>query len=101
MRRLAAPGAAFRPGDRVTAGTTHGGLDDDFGVQEAVIRHVRGGDAFSGRVQRPSQSEPRSSDDNAEEESPSVEARVVARWRENAVEVSAVTEDNWAAPFPT
>jgi len=80
VRRLAAPGAAFRPGDRLTTGMTHGGLDNDFAVQEAVIRHIKGGDRFSGRVQRPSQTEARSSDVTERmEESPSQEAKVVNR----------------------
>jgi hypothetical protein len=78
VRRLASPGASYRPGDRLTAASTHGGLDGDFAVQEAVIRHIKGS-AFSQRVQRPAESEPRASDaDLAPQETPSTEAKVVA-----------------------
>jgi hypothetical protein len=62
----------------LTAASTHGGLDGDFAVQEAVIRHIKGS-AFSQRVQRPAESEPRASDaDLAPQETPSTEAKVVA-----------------------
>ena len=77
VRRLAAPGAAFRLGDRLTTESTHGGLDDDFAVQEAVIRHIKGGDTFDGRVQRPSQAEPRSSERAETNDEPAVEAVVL------------------------
>jgi hypothetical protein len=58
--------------------TTHGGLDDDYAVQEAVIRHIKG-PAFTGRVQRPTQVAPRSSDPGAASNEPeSMEAEVIA-----------------------
>jgi hypothetical protein len=75
VTRLASPGASFRPGDRLTVATTHGGLDDDQAVQEAVIRHIKG-PSFSGRIQQPTRlSASRSADD----EEPSIEATVVSR----------------------
>jgi hypothetical protein len=52
IRRLGSPGFSYRPGDPLTSCTTHGGLDDDLAVQEAVIRHIKGPD-FDGRVLRP------------------------------------------------
>ena len=51
IRRLASPGAAFRPGDRLTVATTHGGLDRDRAIQDAVVRHIKG-PRFAGSVIR-------------------------------------------------
>jgi hypothetical protein len=79
ITRLASPGSAFQPGDRLTVATTHGGLDDDFAVQEAVIRHIKG-PAYQDQVQRPSQvSERRSDEDTDSPEARSLEAEVVKR----------------------
>jgi hypothetical protein len=61
ITRLASPGAAYRQGDRLTVATTHGGLDDDFAVQEAVIRNIKG-TRFDGKVQRPSEVSARDTD---------------------------------------
>jgi len=41
LTRLASPGGAFEPGSPLTVATTHGGLDDDAAVQDAVIQHIR------------------------------------------------------------
>lgn len=83
ITRLASPGASFRPGDRLTVATTHGGLDDDFAVQEAVIRHIKANSddkTFTGRVQRPTHVSPRQSDEEVSPDGPvSVEARVVEK----------------------
>jgi len=51
IRHLACPGAAYRPGDTLTTATTHGGVDDDPAVQEAVIRHIKG-PRFDGPIVR-------------------------------------------------
>jgi hypothetical protein len=51
IRRLASPGAAYRTGDRLTTSTTHGGVDDDPAVQDAVIRHIKG-PGFEGPIVR-------------------------------------------------
>jgi N-acetylmuramidase/Papain family cysteine protease len=51
IRRLASPGAAYRSGDKLTTATTHGGVDDDPAVQDAVIRHIKG-PGFDGPVLR-------------------------------------------------
>ena len=51
IRRLASPGEAYRQGDRLTTATTHGGVDDDPAVQDAVIRHIKG-PKFDGPVMR-------------------------------------------------
>lgn len=42
VERLATPGNSYRPGDPVTRAATHGGVDDDIAVQDAVIRHIKG-----------------------------------------------------------
>ncbi len=52
VSRLASPGGAFRPGDRRTTIDTHGGLDQDPAVQDAVVRHIKG-PGFAGEVLRP------------------------------------------------
>ena len=53
IRHLASPGAAYRLGDTLTTATTHGGVDDDPAIQEAVIRHIKG-PAFDGPIVRSS-----------------------------------------------
>jgi hypothetical protein len=86
ISRLASPGAAYRPGDPLTVATTHGGLDDDPAVQEAVIRHIKGPD-FTGRVQRHTRVLSRRSDDDVdttasiEEETLERVTRIPARRR--------------------
>ncbi len=42
ITRLASPGVALRPNDKLTGATSHGGMDDDVAVQDAVIRHIKG-----------------------------------------------------------
>jgi hypothetical protein len=42
IARLASPGVAARPNDKLTGATSHGGMDDDVAVQDAVIRHIKG-----------------------------------------------------------
>lgn len=49
VSRLACPGGTFRPGDRLTTADTHGGLDSDPAVQDAVVRHIKGR-RFEGEV---------------------------------------------------
>ena len=51
VRRLPSPGAAYRPGDPLTTATTHGGVDDDPAVQDAVVRHIKG-PGFDGPIIR-------------------------------------------------
>jgi pimeloyl-ACP methyl ester carboxylesterase len=51
IRHLASPGASYRPGDTLTTATTHGGVDDDPAIQEAVVRHIKG-PAFDGPIVR-------------------------------------------------
>jgi pimeloyl-ACP methyl ester carboxylesterase len=75
MTRLASPGAAYHPGDRLTVATTHGGLDDDYAVQDAVIRHIKG---HGFRVQRPTQASARKADADVEPDEASIEAKVIA-----------------------
>lgn len=41
IRRLATPGFAYEPGGPLTTATSHGGLDDDPVIQQAVIRHIK------------------------------------------------------------
>ena len=41
IRRLATPGFAYEPGGALTTATSHGGLDDDPVIQQAVIRHIK------------------------------------------------------------
>ncbi|CAN5775388.1 hypothetical protein BH18ACI5_BH18ACI5_06640 [soil metagenome] len=78
VQRLVSPGGAFAPGDRMTTATTHGGLDDDSAVQEAVVRHIKG--ASHDRVQRPAQIGARNSDEEAaDSESPSAERQILER----------------------
>lgn len=50
--RLASPGGVIAPGAAATKSTTHGGMDDDAAVQDAVIRHIKGA-GWSGPVVRP------------------------------------------------
>jgi hypothetical protein len=79
ITRLASPGAAYRPGDRLTVATTHGGLDDDVAVQEAVIRHIKG-PKFAGQVHWPSQVTARDGEVPAERrDRRDLEARVMTR----------------------
>ena len=79
VTRLASPGAAYRPGDRLTVATTHGGLDDDPAVQEAVIRHIKG-PGLAGPIQRPTQgASRRPTEDVDSQDGRSLEAEVVAR----------------------
>jgi N-acetylmuramidase-like protein len=76
ITRLASPGVAYRPGDRLTVATTHGGLDDDYAVQDGVIRHIKG---KGGRVYRPTQTSARKTDADVEpDETGSIEADVIA-----------------------
>jgi hypothetical protein len=77
VKRLASPGAAYRPGDRLTAAATHGGLDNDPAIHEAVIRHIKG-PAFTDRVQRPTATTPGADTDSPDDEAPSVEAKVIS-----------------------
>jgi hypothetical protein len=42
LTRLASPGGALRPGARIATATTHGSLDDDPAVQDAVVQHIKG-----------------------------------------------------------
>lgn len=49
--RLASPGGVVAPGAAATKSTTHGGMDDDVAVQDAVIRHIKGA-GWSGPVVR-------------------------------------------------
>ena len=51
VSRLRSPGASFHPNDPLTTATSHGGLDDDIAVQDAVIRHIKG-PGFTDRVVR-------------------------------------------------
>lgn len=51
VTRLGSPGVALRPGAPLTAAASHGGLDDDVAVQDAVIQHIKG-PAWNGRVVR-------------------------------------------------
>jgi len=53
IRHLASPGASYRPGGTLTTATTHGGVDDDPAVQEAVIRQIKG-PRFDGPIVRSS-----------------------------------------------
>lgn len=39
---LGSPGLHFRADDQLTAANSHGGLDDDIAVQDAVVRHIKG-----------------------------------------------------------
>lgn len=51
VSRLGSPGASYRPNDALTTATSHGGLDDDTAVQDAIVRHIKG-PGFSGPVIR-------------------------------------------------
>lgn len=51
VSRLASPGMAERSGRSATTATTHGAIDDDIAVQDAVVRHIKG-DQFIGYVVR-------------------------------------------------
>jgi hypothetical protein len=42
VSRLASPGKSVRTNDALTAANSHGGVDDDIAVQDAVIRHIKG-----------------------------------------------------------
>ncbi|MEO7917128.1 MAG: N-acetylmuramidase domain-containing protein [Dokdonella sp.] len=42
VRRLPTPGFAYEPGGAPTKATSHGGLDDDPVIQQAVIKHIKG-----------------------------------------------------------
>jgi hypothetical protein len=42
IARLSTPGATWRPNDPLTEAVSHGGVDDDQAVQDAVIRHIKG-----------------------------------------------------------
>ena len=42
IARLGSPGAPYRPNDPLTEAATHGGVDDDLAVQDAVVRHIKG-----------------------------------------------------------
>jgi N-acetylmuramidase len=44
ISRLSSPGIPYRANDPLTEATSHGGLDDDIAVQDAVIRHIKGKD---------------------------------------------------------
>lgn len=76
ITRLASPGASYHAGDRLTVATTHGGLDNDQAVQDAIIKHIKG-DALKGRVQRPTTSMPRTADTNGNEEHDEIKAAVL------------------------
>lgn len=79
VTRLPSPGASYRQGDRLTVATTHGGLDDDVAVQEAVIRHIKG-PRYQGPVLWPSQAEARDWDDPTDSrDARELEARVVKK----------------------
>jgi hypothetical protein len=52
--RLESPGGAFGINGAVTSASSHGGVDDDLAVQDAVIRHIKNAPAAM-RVQRPAQ----------------------------------------------
>jgi hypothetical protein len=52
ITHLGSPGIAWRSDDPATEATSHGGLDDDVAVQDAVIRHIKGGPGWDGRVVR-------------------------------------------------
>jgi hypothetical protein len=49
VSHLGSPGASYHPDDPLTTATSHGGLDDDRAVQDAVVRHIKG-PGFSGRI---------------------------------------------------
>jgi hypothetical protein len=53
VSHLGSPGASYHPNDPLTTATSHGGVDDDQTIQDAVIRHIRGS-SFSGRSVRDS-----------------------------------------------
>jgi hypothetical protein len=42
LSRLGSPGAQYRTNDPLTEAATHGGVDDDVAVQDAVVRHIKG-----------------------------------------------------------
>jgi hypothetical protein len=44
ITRLGTPGSSWRLSDPLTEATSHGGVDDDIAVQDAVIRHIKGRD---------------------------------------------------------
>jgi len=52
IAHLGSPGIAYRSVDPLTGATSHGGLDDDTAVQDAVIRHIKGGASWKGQVVR-------------------------------------------------
>lgn len=52
ITHLGSPGIAYRPADPATQATSHGGMDDDVAVQDAVIRHIKGGRDWDSRVVR-------------------------------------------------
>jgi hypothetical protein len=52
VTHLGSPGIAYRPADPATEATSHGGMDDDVAVQDAVIRHIKGGRDWDGSVVR-------------------------------------------------
>jgi hypothetical protein len=52
VSHLASPGGSYRSDDPLTTATSHGEVDDDFAMQDAVIRHIKGGPKFSARIVR-------------------------------------------------
>ena len=51
VTHVGSPGVTYNTNDPLTEATTHGGIDDDLAVQDAVVRHIKGR-TFSGRVVR-------------------------------------------------
>lgn len=53
ISQIGCPGVSYYSGDPMTQATTHGGVDDDVAVQNAVVRHIRGrGKRWEGTVTR-------------------------------------------------
>jgi len=52
VTHLGSPGSAYRAADRATEATSHGGMDDDIAVQDAVVRHIKDGLRWDGNVIR-------------------------------------------------
>jgi len=52
IAHLGSPGIAYRTVDALTTATSHGGLDDDIAIQDAVIRHIKGGENWKGQIVR-------------------------------------------------
>jgi hypothetical protein len=42
VTHLGSPGKSFRANDSITSASTHGGVDDDLAIQDAVVRHIKG-----------------------------------------------------------